>query len=375
MNASDLQSSVLDRLPHDIREQLMALAKVRELAPGERLLRQGQENADLFIVAQGALVVTREGTDENPAAVVATLGFAEIVGDMSVLRGARVSAHVDAAGPATVRVLSGAVLAAHPDLFAHLRASLGIAGLERLDTATRDIQARHARELHALEIQISATRFIVANFIALSFYMLSLPASYYYASILPVDSIVSLVFIVTFFAVAVRFLRSEGGRFKEYGITLIDWPGQLLRGFVWALPVLLLVVIAKAVFISGREAHLFDLMRSLTGEEISVPIVAGLTLAYTLLAFAQETVRCTMQKALEIFYSAGGKPAPMRAIGLTALAFSATHSHLGLVFAGVAGVGALYWAVVYRATGSYLAVSFNHGIIGAFAIFIVGAPK
>ena len=375
MHTSNLNPSVLGRLPHDICEQLMALAKVRDLAPGERLLRQGQENADLFIIAQGTLVVSREGSEGDPAAVVATLGAAEIVGDMSVLRGARVSAHIDAAGPATVHVLSGAALEAHPDLLAHLRAALGIAGLERLDTATRDIQARHARELQALEIQISATRFIVANFIALSFYMLSLPASYHYASILPVDSIVSLVFIVTFFAVAVRFLRSEGERFKEYGITLADWSGQLLRGLIWALPILLLIVVAKAVLILGREAHLFDLMRSLTGDEISIPIVFGLTLAYISLAFAQETVRCAMQKALEIFYSAGGKPAPMRAIGLTALAFSATHSHLGIVFAGVAGVCALYWGVVYRATGSYLAVAFNHGLIGAFAIFIVGAPK
>ena len=138
---------------------------------------------------------------------------------------------------------------------------------------------------------------------------------------------------------------------------------------------MLLIVVAKAVVISGSEAHLFDLMRSLTGDDISIPIVIGLTLAYISLAFAQETVRCAMQKALEIFYSAGGKPAPMRAIGLTALTFSATHSHLGIVFAGVACVSALYWAVVYRATGSYLAVSFNHGLIGAFAIFVVGAPK
>jgi CRP-like cAMP-binding protein len=360
-----------------VRSQLLALAGRRELASGEKLLRQGQANDDLFIIESGSLVVTREVDGGQADAGIATLGPSEFVGDMSVLRGVPANANVIASGPASVRVISGARLKEHPDLFAHLRAALGLAGLDRLDRATKDIQARHERELKALAIQVSATRFIVANFVAVSIYMLSLPIAQHYVSILPVDSIVSLAFIITFFLIALHFIRGEGERIRQYGITLNGWRDQLRQGAVWALPVLVLLLGAKTVLVmtSGRELHVFDLMRFVTGERISVPLVAGLCAAYLTFSFAQELVRCAIQKALEIYFSAGGRSRPLYAALVTSLIFAATHSHLGISFAAVALVASLYWSAVYRASGSYLAVSFNHGLIGAFAIFIVGAPR
>ena len=47
------QSGILGSLEDDIRRKLLGLAAKRELAPGERLLRQGQANDDLFIVVNG----------------------------------------------------------------------------------------------------------------------------------------------------------------------------------------------------------------------------------------------------------------------------------------------------------------------------------
>ncbi len=374
MSAAQLAPAFLAHMSAESRNQILQLATRRALAAGERLLRQGGANDCLFIVESGALAVTRDSSDGSTGALLATLGPSEVVGDMSLLRGAPVSANVDASTTTGVLVIDASVVRSRPELFAELRAALGIVGMDRLDQRTIDIQRQHERELQAIDIQISATRFIVANFVALSFYMLSLPISQRLVHILPVDSLVSLVFIVTFFLIAVNFLRGEGGRRKAYGITLQHWPEQVRKGIYAALPIMALTLGAKIVArqVTGGDYPLFDASRSMTGGEVSILVVTGLSAAYFVFAFAQEIVRCSIQKALDIYYGAGLGDAPVRTILVTALCFAATHTHLGIAFAAAAGVIGIYWGVVYRLTGSYIAVAVNHGVIGAFAVFIVG---
>ena len=179
---------------------------------------------------------------------------------------------------------------------------------------------------------------------------------------------------MTFFLIAVNFLRGEGGRRKAYGITLQHWPEQVRKGIYAALPIMALTLGAKIVArqVTGGDYPLFDASRSMTGGEVSILVVTGLSAAYFVFAFAQEIVRCSIQKALDIYYGAGLGDAPVRTILVTALCFAATHTHLGIAFAAAAGVIGIYWGVVYRLTGSYIAVAVNHGVIGAFAVFIVG---
>ena len=94
------------------------------LAAGERLLRQGGANDCLFIVESGALAVTRDSSDGSTGALLATLGPSEVVGDMSLLRGAPVSANVDASTTTGVLVIDASVVRSRPELFAELRAAL-----------------------------------------------------------------------------------------------------------------------------------------------------------------------------------------------------------------------------------------------------------
>lgn len=366
----------LARMPAESRDRLLQHAGRRTLAPGERLLRQSADNHCLYIVESGALTVTRDSSDGSAGAILATLGPSEVVGEMSVLRGAPASANVDASTQTEVLVLESDAMKSEPDLYAQLCAALSVVQMERLERTTAEIQLRHEREMRAIEIQVSATRFIVANFVALSFYMLALPISQRLVTILPMDSLVSLVFIVSFFLIALNFLRSEGNRRKDYGITLRNWPKQARQGFFAALPVMALALGAKLVarHASGAEYPIFDGSRSLTGGEISLFAVVAFSAAYFVFAFAQEIVRSTIQNALDIYFSFGFGDAPVRTILVTALCFAGTHAHLGIVFAAAAGAMGVYWGAVYRLTRSYIAVSVCHGVIGAFTIFILGPP-
>jgi CRP/FNR family transcriptional regulator, cyclic AMP receptor protein len=82
--------------------ELLALSEglpVREVAPGEVLVREGEHSGALFVLERGALTVARAGIT---IAVISTPG--SLVGEIAVLVGGDHSATVTATIPSAVRV-------------------------------------------------------------------------------------------------------------------------------------------------------------------------------------------------------------------------------------------------------------------------------
>jgi diguanylate cyclase (GGDEF)-like protein len=97
---ADLLSDValFAEVPRPAREQVIAGGTVRQLAPGERLLKMGQPNRSLFIVLEGAMDVHLSGAD----APLVRLHTGECVGELSLIDGEPTSATVVAATASTV---------------------------------------------------------------------------------------------------------------------------------------------------------------------------------------------------------------------------------------------------------------------------------
>ncbi|MCI5073727.1 mechanosensitive ion channel family protein [Oricola sp.] len=70
-------------------------ARIRQYAPDEALVRQGEAGSSLFVVAEGVLDVHVEGQDQKPLKV-GHISAGEIFGEMSLLTGAPRSATVSA---------------------------------------------------------------------------------------------------------------------------------------------------------------------------------------------------------------------------------------------------------------------------------------
>ena len=370
-----VEASLLDGFSQRELESLESSSSHRRLTPGEVLVHQGQTNDTVFVIEAGTLVVSRKDS-EGETVELARLGPGEVVGDMSVLRGSRTTATVAADGPGQVWCLRMQTLHETPATHQRLRGNLAIAIVNRLDEATSNIVVRHTREMAARDTQLSAARFIVANFVCLSFYILALPMADYLMGVLPVETLVSLIFIVTFSAVAIRFLRAEGKRFSQYGISLKQWPRQVGTGLAWAVPPMVLLLVAKwaVLQVNASEAPLLVFYRNASGGLPSPLLVSTLCVVYFCFSFAQETVRCSVQKALEIYDGRGTRRAVVQAALVSSLIFASTHAHLGLVAAAGAGIMGLYWSWLYHRSGSFLAVASNHGTIGCSAIFIMGPP-
>jgi hypothetical protein len=73
---------------------------VRQLRPGEVLVRQGDPGSDLYIIVDGVLVVSVDGVD------VVELGPGAVLGERAILHGGRRAATVSAGTPAKVMIVS-----------------------------------------------------------------------------------------------------------------------------------------------------------------------------------------------------------------------------------------------------------------------------
>ena len=104
--------------PHE-RATLARAARPLTLGPTERLVVQGQEGGSLFVLAEGELEVLLR-RDDGEDHVVDTIRKGAVVGEMSLLTGARRSATVRAVDGAVVYEIGAEqyrpVLQAHPDI-------------------------------------------------------------------------------------------------------------------------------------------------------------------------------------------------------------------------------------------------------------------
>jgi CRP-like cAMP-binding protein len=101
---------------------LRGLAKTcteREFAADEELVRQGNPGVGLFVIVSGKVKVVKTN-EEGKSIELATHGPGEVIGEMSVLDGARRTASVIAVEPTTCLVLSSwdfkSFLDSHPEV-------------------------------------------------------------------------------------------------------------------------------------------------------------------------------------------------------------------------------------------------------------------
>jgi CRP-like cAMP-binding protein len=116
------------------RQALSRAARPLTLGPTERLIVQGQEGGSLFVVAEGEVEVVLRGEDGSDR-VVDTMGKGAVVGEMSLLTGARRNATVRAVEGAVVYEIGseqfGPVLGDHPELVDVLTELMGARLAER----------------------------------------------------------------------------------------------------------------------------------------------------------------------------------------------------------------------------------------------------
>ncbi|MBI5690270.1 MAG: cyclic nucleotide-binding domain-containing protein [Verrucomicrobia bacterium] len=374
---ADPRFELFHGLSPEVTSRLTHALVARQFAAGEVLIRENQPNDRLFLVETGSLAVWK-GEPGSPRGVcLATLEPGACFGEMSALNAAPASATVLASAPATVRELNLRDLPAEGPVRETVALNLARTLVARLSQATVSLQAKHAAQLEAMRLLVSASSFLTRMMIALAFYMFALPLVSSVRPLLSSDTVISSFFVVAFFGVSWNFLRRSQLDPAEFGMTLRDWPRQLGRSFAWSSPFLVGFFLLKCLLAWWRpeEIRVFEPMRLLNSMgQTSFSQWVFFSVVYVSLCFAQEFIRCAVQGSLAIFYRASGRPARWRSILVANVVFASLHVHLGNSFALLAFVPGLFWGWLYARENSFLAVAFSHGLIGLWIVCVVGVP-
>jgi CRP-like cAMP-binding protein len=118
-------STILRAVPPEDREALMARFTARTFGAGETLVAEGAESEGLFLIASGAVRVSKPDADGEPL-VLAELGPGDVVGEIGVVLRRPATASVRAVHPTVAMELTrdgfAAAIRAHPTLLTELYA-------------------------------------------------------------------------------------------------------------------------------------------------------------------------------------------------------------------------------------------------------------
>ncbi len=348
-------------------------------AAGDTLLRENEPNQRVFLIESGELDVWK-GAPNHPQSVrVAQLKSGDCFGEMSAINGAPSSANIVAGSPTTVRVMALNDLPVEGEIKEIVTLNLARTLVRRLSSATVDIQEKHQREIKAMQLVAAASAFMTRILTVLTLYMFSLPFVAMLTPLIPTNTLISFLFIVVFGWVVLNFMYAQPQLRKDsWFMTTANWPRQIARSFLWAIPPILIFVGLKLFIMSQRpgEFQFFEPMTALGRHKpMNYPVWAGFALTYMALSFAQEFIRCAVQGTLALINSASSMGGPWKAILLSDVVFMAVHLHLGPAFAFQAFLGGLFFGYEFHKERSFLSVAMTHSIVGVFAVFISGIPR
>jgi MFS family permease len=103
------RSGVFDGSSRQVLEAAAAAASSQEVAPGDVLIREGDEADDFYVIAEGSFEVISHGETQGPAATVNVLRTGDYFGEIGLLGRHRRTATVKAMTSGRVLRLTGAV--------------------------------------------------------------------------------------------------------------------------------------------------------------------------------------------------------------------------------------------------------------------------
>jgi membrane protease YdiL (CAAX protease family) len=257
---------------------------------------------------------------------------------------------------------------------------------------TQKIQASNTRIVSALETRVKNLEerrrqsiFMTQIFIGLALYLFGLNAVQPLNQILPANTIISGTVIIGFLFATLYSIRKSKAPPELYGLHLKTWKRDLNQSLLWSSPLLIMAVAFKYIW---AEQDTTGLVKFIQPEAIfSDPSQFSWTAwgaaasAYIVLSIAQEVIgRSGIQTTLSFLFSEDNpsaetkKRTETKAIWVSSLLFSATHTHLGATFSALVFIPGLFWAWMYSRQGSIVGTCLSHCLLGLVLVFILGLP-
>lgn len=354
-------------------DQLASVLRPREVAPGEYVVREGEEADELYLVDEGELEVLKSGQQ------VARFGPGDTFGAMALLESQERTATIRALTPVRLRALSVADLrglegAAQMSTVALMIRNQLDSHMHYLRTTTEKTVEALRRELAETRARVSLGSFLTFLVGLMCLYGYFLRGSVVLIARLGDSTPVTATLLVVYAGALLIMVQRSGYPLRSYGLTLENWRGSLLESLVWTAAFLAVLTFLKWLALLFVPAYAGQPLFSMRGFVKYTPLVSlGIAAAYSVLAPAQEFIaRGALQSSFQQFL--GGRWVTAKAIVLSTLLFGTTHLHMSIGYAVVAIVPSIFWGILYARQRTLVGVSVSHVAIGLYVAFFLGFP-
>lgn len=372
-------NALFEKMTSGQMDELMDLVSgVRQLAPGQFLMHEGDPPDNLYLIRSGIFEVLKQAENSDDLHSLAELGAGMSIGEVSLLDAGPRSASVQnkEAGEVIVIPFSNIEAFSKGDegVDALMKINLAYEMGRRLRT-TNETTVRNLRSrLDEAEKRVEMGKFLSRVLVGLAFYMFAMGLTGALAQVVPDTSLVNIPILVAFAFGVYRTVRTSPYPLAKYGFTLANWRHNVMDSIVWSIAFCGVVVLLKFGLVSFVPSMagtpVFELSAS---SGLPVHLLVLFALAYALFAPVQESIaRSGIQCSLQMFLT--GRYSVLQAIILSNLLFSATHLHVSLAIALMVMPAGLFWGWLFYRQGSIVGTSISHAMIGIFTFFIVGFP-
>jgi CRP-like cAMP-binding protein len=366
----------------DAHLQVLAdiISEEREIAPGDYLIREGDEAKEIFIVSNGRLEVLKhekgEHADQSHRLTVMLPGMS--IGEVSLLDSGPRSASVRALDPARVLVLPidaiNRISSGDQPVDVQLKINLANQLGSRL-RATNEAAVQTLREmLNEAETRAEMGRFMSRVLIGTCLYMFALSANKSLSGMVADTTMVTVPILITFAVALFINIKTSVFPLSAYGFTLKDWRPAISEAILFSLPLAALIVIVKLILIQIHPSMIgmpvFDFYQS---KGVSTSTMIFSMAAYAIFAPVQEMVaRSGMQSSFMMFLTSKRKV--WLSIFLSTLLFSSTHLHVSFTLAILVFPLGMFWGWLYSRYPTLIGVAISHVALGVFGLFVIGFP-
>lgn len=361
--------------------EFASVCQQRRFAPGESILREGDDDSFVYIIVDGLAQLTKSTSSRDGQTIMGELHSGDVLGELKIVDPQPSSASVLAVTQVTAVAIDLDAFASSTALATTRAAVLGNVGkilAARLRATTGQGADAIERELWATKARAHAGRFIVLMFAMVAVYQITLSGLVLVPVMArPANSFLSIIFVIwTVIPIALSFRRSAFP-LESYGLTIRRGGPIALQSIIWTIPWLLLLLALKLALMqwapSMADRPLFDPTALFAGGPFDLRFYLFAIIVYMLHAPLQEFVaRAGLQGTLQHFIPAPAGGVNWKAILVSNLLFASAHCFLGLWFVLAVFVPGLFWGWMFAKQRSLIGVIVSHIVVGLWAIFALG---
>jgi len=358
---------------------LYPLLKKKRYAKGEYILKEQEEGKCVYLILLGSVEILKTSTQDNLEHVLSSLGKESWFGEMALFGDSRYSASVRALEDTEV------VLIPIQELKRLSKEQMGYARIawKMGDQIADRLRATNEVAVDSLSSELKLSRshgqmghIIIHLIILMTLYFYTFKTFSQYGTETLTNKIITVLLIFGFGLSAAFLVKKSENPLSFFGLNFKNWKKDLMEGILFTLPVLLILLLAKAFLIhyvpEFSEEPLFSASTKKTTylyffhtKEKEPNFLLFMTLYLLLVPIQEFIARGCLQSCLEDFFHLSHKT--FWAILTSNLLFGMFHGFRSITFAITAFFLGIFWGWLYSRHHCLLAPTISHILVGIWA--------